>query len=317
MNMAQFRAKIYPLFVMIQKVMGVEPHLKFDYEKQEASTMIAKRLIEDSPLMICRFGSCELMALTACLNERELSLPLKIWHLVKRFEPVVLSGLLKRRMYHNAGFFHKDREAFERFTDLMIEDMRQIDVLLSWRHEELRVRKYFQNAVAVSIDITKPFHLKSPWSSVLEGKKVLVVHPFEDSIRTQYGKRKLLFKNPSVLPDFELKIVKAVQSAAGASPSFSSWFEALDYMKKEIDKHDYDIALIGAGAYGFPLAAHVKRSGKKAFHVGGALQLLFGIKGSRWENIPEYHDLFNEHWIRPSAVETPPKSNLVENSTYW
>mgnify|MGYP000884135964 CR=1 FL=1 len=317
MNKAQFRAKISLFFVMAQKIMGIEPHIKFDCEKQEASDMIAKRLNEDDSLMICRFGSCELMALTACINERELSLPLKLWHLVKRFEPVVLSGLLKRRMFYNAGFFHKDNESFEHFTDLMIEDMKQIDVLLSWRHEELRVRKYFQNAVAIPLGVVEPFQFENPWSSALEGKKVLVVHPFEDSIRTQYGKRKLLFKNPSVLPDFELKIVKAVQSAAGASPGFSSWFEALDYMKREIDKHDYDIALIGAGAYGFPLAAHVKRSGKKAFHVGGALQLLFGIRGSRWDNIPKYHDIFNEHWIRPSAVETPPKSNLVENSTYW
>lgn len=51
-------------------------------------------------------------------------------------------------------------------------------------------------------------------------------------------------------------------------------------MKDEIDKRDYDIALIGCGAYGFPLAAHIKRSGKKAVHLGGALQLLFGIKES-------------------------------------
>lgn len=297
--------------------MGIEPHIKFDYEKQAASDLIIKLLSEDSPLMICRFGSCELMALTACINERELSLPLKIWHLLKRFEPVKLNDLLKRRMYYNAGFFHKDRESFERFTDLMIEDMKQIDVLLSWRHEELRVRKYFPNAVAVPLATAEPFRSENPWSSVLAGKKVLVVHPFEESIKKQYEKRKLLFKNPSVLPDFELKIVKAVQSAADTPSGFSSWFEALDHMKKKIDKHDYDIALIAAGAYGFPLAAHVKRSGKKAFHIGGGLQLIFGIRGTRWDNIPQYRDIFNEHWIRPSATETPPKSDLVENSTYW
>ena len=55
-------------------------------------------------------------------------------------------------------------------------------------------------------------------------------------------------------------------------------------MKAQIDKEDFDICLIGAGAYGFPLAAYVKRKGKKAVHLGGALQLLFGIKGSRWED---------------------------------
>jgi hypothetical protein len=109
MNKTQFRAKIYPVFVMAQKIMGVEPHIKFDCENQAASDLVKNLIAGNSPAMICRFGAGELMALTACLNERELSLPGKIWHLVKRFEPVVLSSLLKHRMYYNAGFFHKDR----------------------------------------------------------------------------------------------------------------------------------------------------------------------------------------------------------------
>jgi hypothetical protein len=103
---------------------------------------------------------------------------------------------------------------------------------------------------------------------VLEGKKVLVVHPFEETIRKQYERRRLLFKNPSVLPDFDMKIVKAVQSSADSPTEFATWFDALDHMKAEIDRQDYEIALIGAGAYGFPLAAHVKRSGKKIFPCG-------------------------------------------------
>ena len=41
---------------------------------------------------------------------------------------------------------------------------------------------------------------------------------------------------------------------------------------------NFDIALIGCGAYGFPLAAFVKGIGKKAVHIGGPLQLFFGIK---------------------------------------
>ena len=54
--------------------------------------------------------------------------------------------------------------------------------------------------------------------------------------------------------------MKAVQTQADAKDSrFKDWFEALQYMKDEIDKCDYDIALIGCGAYGMCLAAHVKR----------------------------------------------------------
>ena len=38
-------------------------------------------------------------------------------------------------------------------------------------------------------------------------------------------------------------------------------------MKSEIDKKDFDIALLGCGAYGVPLAAHIKQNGKEAVYV--------------------------------------------------
>ena len=47
----------------------------------------------------------------------------------------------------------------------------------------------------------------------------------------------------------------------------------------------FDVAIIGCGAYGMPLAAMLKQAGKQAIHLGGATQLLFGIKGKRWEEI--------------------------------
>ena len=130
------------------------------------------------------------------------------------------------------------------------------------------------------------------------------------------------------MPSFQLKTIKAVQSLADEQTDFNDWFEALDFMKAEIDKVDYDICLIGCGAYGFPLAAHVKRMGKKGFHYGGALQLLFGIRGKRWEDpsygvkewgIPYgfYSNLMNEHWIRPGTAAMPKNAKVVEGACYW
>lgn len=69
-----------------------------------------------------------------------------------------------------------------------------------------------------------------------------------------------------MLPEFaSMQTIKAVQSIAGNPVGFSTWFEALDWMKSEIDKKDFDIALLGCGAYGVPLAAHIKQNGKKPF----------------------------------------------------
>ena len=90
-------------------------------------------------------------------------------------------------------------------------------------------------------------------------------------------------------------------------------------MCEEISKRDFDVALIGCGCYGLPLAAHVKSLGKSAVHMGGALQLLFGIRGKRWDAAGDWVEqgLFNEHWVRPSDEETPQKSSGVEGGCYW
>ena len=153
--------------------------------------------------------------------------------------------------------------------------------------------------------------------------------PFAKTILNQYSKRKILFKNEEILPEFHsLVVIKAVQSLGNSDDRFLDWFEALEFMKNEINKQDYDICLIGAGAYGFPLAAHVKRMGKKSVHMGGALQLLFGIKGKRWEDpnygVREwgiepkaYTTLINNHWVRPDETEKPETANQVEGACYW
>ena len=122
--------------------------------------------------------------------------------------------------------------------------------------------------------------------------------------------------------------MQAVQSLGGGVTGFKDWFEALQWMKDEIDRREYDVCLIGCGAYGFPLAAHVKRRGKQAVHLGGALQLLFGIRGKRWEDpnygvkgfgVPygRYSNLMNVHWVRPEYKEKPKSSNAVEGGCYW
>ena len=85
----------------------------------------------------------------------------------------------------------------------------------------------------------------------------------------------------------------------------------------EISKYDFDIAIIGAGAYSLPLAAYVKQLGKIAVQMSGSTQILFGIKGKRWEQIPEISKFFNENWIRPSEDETPKGSTKVEGGSYW
>lgn len=199
--------------------------------------------------------------------------------------------------------------------------MKEIDVLASYVYAEKYVDKYL-DCVKVDLDgYYAPFLWKNPWTKYLKGKKVLVVHPFVDSIRYQYEhNREKLFENPDVLPEFaELHTIKAVQTIADQQdPRFATWFDALQYMKDEISKVDFDIALIGCGAYGMNLAAHVKRMGKQAVHLAGWTQMLFGVYGERWiKDQPQYSKFINEHWIRPLKSEKPKGAEKVENGCYW
>ena len=86
----------------------------------------------------------------------------------------------------------------------------------------------------------------------------------------------------------------------------------------EVSKLDFDIAIIGAGAYGLPLASFIKSLGKKAVHLGGVTQMLFGIKGKRWDqSCSQYPLYYNKYWTSPLPDEIPNNHRLVEGGCYW
>lgn len=224
------------------------------------------------------------------------------------------------RMQNNAGLFPATKEVADRFCELMKQDMRQVDTLASYAWCERYVSDYITQCSTVNLDgYYAPFLYERPWTGILEGKRVLVIHPFAASIKSQYAKRELLFDNPNVLPQFQsLRVIQAVQSIAGNDCGFPDWFAALEYMKKEMEREDFDVALIGCGAYGFPLTVHAKRLGKIGIHLAGWTQMLFGIYGKRWlTDQPQYARFINDNWTRPVQTETPAGFNKVEGGCYW
>ena len=272
------------------------------------------------PLMCAKFGTTELGVV--CAYEIKHRYPLKAYlddflhGRVSVYHKNILDGLCRL-----SGFFPNKLQLGEKFYNLVLEDMREIDVLASYIYEEKYINKYL-NCVKVDLDgYYAPFMWQNPWTKYLKGKKVLVVHPFVDSIRYQYEhNRDKLFDNPDVLPEFkELLTVKAVQTISDQQDErFDTWFDALQFMKDEISKLDFEIALIGCGAYGMCLAAHVKRMGKQAVHLAGWTQMLFGVYGERWiKDQPQYSKYINEYWIRPLESEKPKGAEKVENGCYW
>ncbi len=234
-----------------------------------------------------------------------------------------LGGLTDKTLYrimNLSGFFPEEKNLLFRFTELYTECAKDVDILGVWNivMQSYLADEMTRDAKLSELRMFEPYYFNEPWTKALEGKKVLVIHPFAETIESQYKKREQLFNNKEILPEFKLNTVKAVQTLAGETDSrFNTWFEALDYMYNEAMKKDFDIALIGCGAYGFPLATMIKRAGKQAVHIGGSLQVLFGIKGKRWDNHEVIGKLYNDAWVRPGDREKISKSDIVENNCYW
>lgn len=285
---------------------------QFIMGKKKTNQWISEKIRSGEPFMVARFGNTELSVITSVLKRRLFG---NTFEIQERFDKWFY------RLVEGAGFFPKEELLAELFTDLMLESCKSVDLLAMWhcQMDDFIITEYMPEVSLSYLNFLEPWrYTKEPWTAALKGKKVLVIHPFEESIQEQYIKRERLFPGTDILPEFELKTLKAVQTLAGERDErFKTWFEALDYMYHKAMNMEFDIAIIGCGAYGFPLAARLKDAGKQVIHMGGATQILFGIKGQRWVNNPRAEVKFNESWVHPKESERPQNSAVVENSCYW
>lgn len=288
-----------------------------------ANKFINNRINSGAPFLIARYGANEMNTISQFIaNQKNPNID---------FRQDAVELLCK-----GAGFFPNSVELGEKFVELMIASTKQLDLCGIWdlRGEDYILRKYAPYAKVTYLDNLEPWRAcidkschEKPWSSALKGKKILVIHPFDKSIEKQYEKvREHLFEkidvNQDILPSFQLITMHAVQTINGNKEknNYRDWFDALDKMIRQCKNIDFDIAIIGCGAYGFPLAAKIKEMGKGAIHLGGATQILFGIMGKRWER-DGYADLMsniiNEYWTRPLLEEHVLGEEEVEGGCYW
>ena len=276
--------------------------------QSNANERIKEAIQSNKPFMFGRHGSNEiLMAFHALMCDKGITESIDCKKLNLSCE--------------HSGFFPIEEEMLHRFNELIIDATEQSDIYGTFRQiaEDYYIKHYLRKDALLTHTNTMDFwRYEEPFTYALKGKKVLVVHYLAEQIEEQYKKRDKLFENQKVLPEFELHTLKAVQTIAGQrDPRFANWFEALDYMYEEIQKIDFDIALLGCGAYGMPLAAKIKKMGKQSIYMGGVLQMLFGIRGKRWDDEPKASALYNEHWVSPEAKSVPKKSDSVEGGCYW
>ncbi len=264
------------------------------YEQQKAIyDAIDLALCTGEPLFIGRNGSTELGL--------QLGIPQQTQHVV------------------NAGIWPSPKG----FAEAAAEATRATDILAAgWYTPYAAAEEQFlRNTHTLKVDLPAlepyyaPEHLQ--WTRLLAGQRVAVVSPFTETIQKQI--KKPIWKN-NLLPasiDFTTIRTGFPPSIAPNGPCawpVTSWREAVNLLVKQVEEAKVRVVLLGCGGLGMLVAHRLRASGHICIVLGGALQLLFGIKGRRWltEPVAEY---FNEHWTFP--LERPSGASIIEGGCYW
>lgn len=229
-------------------------------------------------------------------------------------------------LIYNSGLYPFNEINFVKFINLYLKSMNNISIFAEWFIDDkgnFRDRKILNEYSPVSLKVPlrtlEPFYFDEPWSEELKDKRVLVINPFAETIKKQFKIKEKIWKNKKILPDFELKTLRCSFSAGISKPEYDNWFKALDVYKKEILNIKPDFVIVGAGGWSLPLVSFCKINKISAVHMGGGVQILFGIKGSRWKNHP-INKCFNEYWVFPSKEETPLDCHKLtggDSFCYW
>jgi hypothetical protein len=150
----------------------------------------------------------------------------------------------------------------------------------------------------------------------MNNKKVLAISSFDGLIKSQYesGNLKKIYKNfPNIT---KLETFKFPYCFHNNGPH-QNYFETLEIVFEEIKKLDFDIAILGCGAYGHMLCHKIENELKRdAIYVGGSIQTLFGIISSREKEHGKIK--YNKYWISDIPPEYRPDNfKLIENGCYW
>lgn len=295
----------------------------------DAERFISYLLNTNTPALVGRLGGTEARFIGEYLKIKKLS----YFGVSPSFLAKFSRKWNRRRLevYTNAGFFFDSWDEVEYFVDEYLGALKNTNVLGAWGvafswPESLNLN--YEKTKIIPVGYTAPWievhnhELKSdmpivePWSRALSGKKVLVVSGFADSISHQHQKITQVFPDCGY-PDFELITLKAPMTAGSRDVSGKTWKELLDEVKEKMRTLDFDVALVSAGAYSYPIANYASQLGKIGIHCGGGLQLFFGIMGNRWNNSTDVLKYVNSEWTRPSLSETPQNARNIENGCYW
>jgi len=276
-------------------------------ERESDHKKIITLINNEKPFLLSRLGTGEVAAM------HRLDVDLLARHL--GVIPATVEQCNKYRERYAQSIRSCNCIGFWRAKKWFPRERRELDLIIP--RDKQKFTEVFSESIGdIEFFINKKTSAKA-WFGALKGKRVLVVHSFAATMESQYKKRVFDF------PQFaSIQFYRASNTQSEATDKHqTSWSAELARMEVEIGKLEFDIALIGCGAYSSPLGFFIKdKMGKSAIIMGGALQLFFGIYGERWISHPDYAHLrahWNDKWVRPAEEERPKNFKKIENGAYW
>lgn len=286
--------------------------------REQLQRLLSTDIRSGRPFMLARIGNTEISILKEYLEKQ--------YGVLSQYSEFWVDFL-----YNCCGFFSNPQGDFimadiDRYAELTLHALKGCDYQVCWGREDLAAGLNF-----LLDEYSSPDSCRISWDDLetvaccwdpvteenaLRGKRVLVVSPFTDTIRKQYDRRELLLFGEDEFPCCELILYRAPETQMGNTDGFDNWFQVFDRLCHDIEQIDFDIAIIGAGAYGFPLAARVKSMGKQAISISSYLANWFGIKMKRYCTYAQINRRWNNNWC--FVMETPPKGyEKIESGCYW
>ncbi len=241
---------------------------------------------------------------------------------------------IAKRIELHAGIWPPTRSSLDDWVQQMLSAIQASDVLVAGWYAPLKdpedhlLTRLPYKGSRILLRSLEPYYVppESRWTQLLAGHRVAVVSSFATSIATQLQKREEIWPlaTESLLP----ATTQWIPIRTGYAPSLAqgvaewpqgiqSWKAAVQHLVDQVLESKARIALIGCGGMGMVLAAELKKRGVIAIVLGGAIQVLFGIKGTRWQTHSVISHLWNEAWVWPLPQETPRGSLQIEGACYW
>lgn len=269
---------------------------------------IKESILSKSPLLVGKIGSNEQILMLWASNI-PIDLPLNLKWRVKFKETIDCET--------HAGVRPRNEESYLELYHHFVKALSDIDIMGLFklpREEKLWSKFAHQSSICQHIFIS-PFFSETSWSQSLSNKRVFVVSPFLDLFKSQLSKRNSIWPDCEYLPDLSLDGYKFPYLTDQSCTL--NWQDVYQDVLEKMTSSQFDIALFGCGALGLPLAYEAKRLGKVGIHLGGTLQLLFGVYGKRYQDHPYFNKYINDSWVRPETSLRPKNYKQIEGGCYW